>query len=69
MARLLESGKSQFIVATHSPVLLTFPGADIISFDDGKLQSVEIEDTSHYQITKGILESPGSYWKHLVPTK
>jgi predicted ATPase len=53
------------IIATHSPILLTFPGADLVAFDGGTLERVELEDTSHYQITRGILQSPGSYWKHL----
>ena len=66
MARLVPRGKIQFIVATHSPILLTFPGADIVSFDDPSLPRVALRDTSHYQITKGILDSPERYWKHLV---
>lgn len=61
----VHAGNSQFIIATHSPILLTFPGAELISFDQGKLARVRLEETSHYQITHGILESPGSYWKHL----
>jgi predicted ATPase len=58
-------GKSQFIIATHSPILLTYPGADIVSFDDPALPFVRFEDTSHYQITRGILNDPELYWKHL----
>jgi predicted ATPase len=61
----VSAGKSQFIVATHSPILLTFPGADLVTFDGGTLARVTLEDTSHYQITRGILHNPGSYWKHL----
>lgn len=57
--------KSQFIVATHSPILLTFPGADLVAFDGGTLARVKLEDTSHYQITRGILHNAESYWKHL----
>lgn len=61
----VSAGRSQFIVATHSPILLTFPGADLVSFDGGTLARVKLEDTSHYQITRGILNSAESYWKHL----
>jgi predicted ATPase len=61
----VSSGRSQFIVATHSPILLTFPGADLISFDGQTLARVRLEDTSHHQITRGILQHPESYWKHL----
>jgi predicted ATPase len=65
MSLLVATGKSQFIIATHSPILLTYPGAQILSFDGDALHPVSLEDTSHFQITKGILQNPGSYWKHL----
>lgn len=59
----VERGRTQFIVATHSPILLTFPGAAIVDFDDGALRRITLEETKHYQITRGILESPERYWK------
>jgi len=59
----IERGQAQFIIATHSPILLTFPGAVIVDFDDGALRHVALQDTKHYQITRGILESPERYWK------
>lgn len=65
IADRIESGKAQFVIATHSPILLTYPGATILSFDQGPLTAVALEETSHYQITRGILESPGRYWQHL----
>ena len=65
MAELVAAGRTQFIVATHSPILLTFPEADIISLDDIPMRSVKLEDTSHYQITRGILEAPERYWRLL----
>lgn len=65
MSTLVARGKSQFIIATHSPILLTFPGAQILSFDGDALRPTSLEDTSHFQITKGILQNPAVYWKHL----
>ena len=65
MWQQVAAGKSQFVIATHSPILLTFPGADIVSFDGGALTRVTLQDTTHYQITRGILHNPESYWKHL----
>lgn len=52
------SGTSQFIIATHSPILLGYPGAEILSFDDSHIQEVAYEDTDHYQITRSFLENP-----------
>ena len=65
MSTLVTTGQSQFIIATHSPMLLTFPGAQILSFDGDVVRSSALEDTSHFQITKGILQNPPAYWKHL----
>ena len=65
MWRQVSAGRSQFVIATHSPILLTYPGADLIAFDGDKLTRVSLEDTSHYQITRGILQNAESYWKHL----
>ena len=59
----VERGRAQFIVATHSPILLTFPGSAIVGFDDGTLQRVALEETMHYQITRRMLECPERYWK------
>lgn len=65
MSMLVATGTSQFIIATHSPILLTFPGAQILSFDGDALHPIALEDTSHFQITRGILQNPAVYWKHL----
>ena len=65
MSMLVANGMSQFIIATHSPILLTFPDAQILSFDGDVVREVTLEETSHFQITKGILQNPGVYWKHL----
>lgn len=66
MQKLVKKGDSQFIVATHSPILLTYPGASIVSFDHGALENVKLEDTSQFQITRDILNHPEMYWRHLT---
>jgi predicted ATPase len=65
MAQLVARGATQFIIATHSPILLPFPEADIVSFDDTPLRSVRLQDTACYRITQGILEAPDRYWRLL----
>ena len=64
----IKTAKTQFIIATHSPILMTFPGATILSldFNAGVIEEVELEETSHFQLTKGILEYPEKYWRHLL---
>ncbi|MEH6939532.1 AAA family ATPase [Bacillus sp. JJ664] len=53
---LAEEGNSQFIIATHSPILLGCPNANILSFDNGEISKIAYEDTDHYQITKYFLQ-------------
>ena len=43
---------SQFIITTHSPILLGMPGAEILSFDSGVIHPCEYEDTESYQVTE-----------------
>lgn len=57
--------KSQLIIATHSPILLAYPGADIFLLDDTGINLVEYEETEHYRITKGFLNNPEQYFKLL----
>jgi predicted ATPase len=66
MSQLVDSGKTQFIIATHSPILMTFPDAEIVTLDKLPPSRIGLRETSHYQITRGILESPERYWKHLA---
>ena len=49
--RLAKAG-AQFIIATHSPVLLGLPGAEILSFDRSPLAPCEYEETESYQVTE-----------------
>ena len=44
--------ESQFIIVTHSPILLGLPGAEILTFDDGQVHPCEYEETNSYQITE-----------------
>lgn len=53
---LLKKGNVQFIIATHSPILLGFPGAVIYQFDEHGIGQVEYEETEHYQITSYFLQ-------------
>ncbi|MCR8981551.1 AAA family ATPase [Brevibacillus laterosporus] len=48
---------AQFIIATHSPILLAFPGAKIYNFDQSPIATTSYEQTLHYQITRRFLEN------------
>jgi len=62
---LSESKRGQFIVATHSPIILGFPGAKVLWFDGSGLQEIPYRETEHYRITRGFLENPERYLRHL----
>jgi predicted ATPase len=51
IVRCVEQG-SQFIIATHSPILLAIPGAEILSFDGEMIHPCSYEDTESYKITE-----------------
>ncbi|MVO98902.1 AAA family ATPase [Paenibacillus lutrae] len=59
------SESSQFIIATHSPILLGYPDAQIISFDSNPISQIAYEDTDHYQITRRFLENRAAVFRHL----
>ena len=48
---------SQFIIVTHSPILLGIPDAQIISFDDGIVHNCEYEDTESYKVTEMFINN------------
>jgi predicted ATPase len=47
--------QSQFLIATHSPILMGYPGADILLLDEDGIRRVDYEDTEHYFITREFL--------------
>lgn len=53
----LVNRDSQFIIATHSPILLSFPNAIIYQINEGKLEQVKYTETEHYKVTKNFLDS------------
>ncbi|MDR1284121.1 MAG: AAA family ATPase, partial [Opitutaceae bacterium] len=58
MKALVEEGAAQFIVATHSPLLLAYPDARLLCFDDGRLAETAYDDLPHVQLTRNFLASP-----------
>ena len=48
---------SQFIIATHSPILLSYPHAKIVQFDESGTRELSYEDTEHFAITRDFLNN------------
>jgi predicted ATPase len=52
LRRFAAQGRAQFIIATHSPILLACPGAQIFSFNASRIEEVNYEETAHYKLYK-----------------
>lgn len=63
--RLEKAGRAQFLVSAHSPIILAYPGAVLLSLDNDEIRGVQYEDTDHYRVTKQFLASPERYFRHL----
>jgi predicted ATPase len=57
---------SQFIIVTHSPILLGMPGAEILSFDGGEIHPCEYEETDSYQVTEMFINNREQILKRLL---
>ena len=58
------SRNCQFIIATHSPILMALPGARILNFDQ-RIEPIEWQDVEHVAITRAFLNDPHSFLRHL----
>ena len=59
-------GGAQFLVATHSPILLGLPGAEILSFDGGAVQPCAYEETDSYQVTEMFINNREQLLRRLL---
>ena len=62
----LTSQNSQFVIATHSPILMAYPEADILVLGDEGLKKTAYEDTEHFQVMKSFIDNREGMLKHLL---
>ncbi len=55
----------QFIIATHSPILMAYPEARILQFDEGDIREIPYNEVEHVTVTRSFLNNPDSYLRHL----
>ena len=60
-----QQGRSQFIIATHSPIILGYPNAQIYHFDTSPLSLIPYEETDHYIITRQFVTNKEGMLKEL----
>ena len=58
--------ESQFIIVTHSPILLGIPGAEILSFDNGSVHPCSYEETDSYQVTEMFINNREQILRRLL---
>jgi predicted ATPase len=57
---------SQLVIATHSPIVMSYPNSKIYSFSDMGFLPIAYEDTEHYRVTKSFLDNPARMMSHLI---
>ncbi|MBQ8196898.1 MAG: AAA family ATPase [Clostridia bacterium] len=65
MDRLIKKG-CQFIVSTHSPILITMPNSDIYQLTKDKIELVDYTQTEHFIITRKFLNNPNQMLNYLL---
>jgi predicted ATPase len=63
---LVRDGSSQFVIATHSPIILAYPDATIYMLDTNGITSVKYEDTEHFSLTRDFLVDRQRYLRRLL---
>jgi predicted ATPase len=66
MLRLMvEEQGAQVIMATHSPIMMAYPGATIYGFDGGEIAPVGFDEVEHISVMRAFLRDPDSFLRHL----
>jgi predicted ATPase len=65
---LATPGQAQFLIATHSPMILSYPGAVLFNLDGDSIEEIDYRETKHFLITRDFLNSPERFFKHLLAT-
>ncbi|MBK9607728.1 MAG: AAA family ATPase [Betaproteobacteria bacterium] len=65
---IVTPGQAQFIIATHSPIILSYPGSVLFSLDGDTIQEIAYRESEHYLVTRDFLNSPERYFRHLFDT-
>jgi predicted ATPase len=62
----LVRAHSQFIIATHSPILMAYPGAAVYELTEEGIRLSDYRETEHYRLTRRFLENPEKMLHHLL---
>lgn len=65
MVKEMVDKRCQFIIATHSPIIMAYPGAAILSFDSIPIKKVKYDELEHVNIMRDFLNNPEQFLRHL----
>ena len=51
----------QFVIATHSPIMLAYPGAQVLTFDDGAIRQIDYRESQSFQLVSRFVAAPERY--------
>ncbi|MCC2647129.1 MAG: hypothetical protein K0R02_1194 [Rickettsiaceae bacterium] len=57
---------SQFIIITHSPIIMSYPDADIYNFIDGDIKKTNIKQVEHYRVVRDFINNPEKYLAEIM---
>ncbi|NCP85941.1 MAG: heme ABC transporter ATP-binding protein CcmA [Anaerolineae bacterium CG_4_9_14_3_um_filter_57_17] len=63
--KAMVAQNGQFIIATHSPMLMAFPGAAIFSLDGGQARRVNFDELEHVRLMRDFLQNPAAFLEKL----
>ena len=66
MGRLTKEEDSQFIIATHSPMIMAFPGARVYEFSEEGIEEKDYRETEHFQLMKSFMQNPEHMMKYIL---
>lgn len=62
----LVKNDSQFLIATHSPILMSYPKAEVLELSVDGIRTVSYKETEHYKLTKQFIDAPEQMLKYLL---
>ena len=65
MMKEMIKQKAQFIIATHSPILMAFPEAEILLIENDEIIKVPYNELEHVTLTRDFLNNPENFLRHL----
>ncbi len=65
LAAMSREGQAQFVIATHSPIIMSCPGAVIHSFDGKEISEISYVETEHFKVYRDFMSNPEAYTSKL----